>query len=97
MVTTAIHRYVLLLLLVLASCTPLSDQPPTTLCTTDWFQTVEQHLQTSDIEGHGPDLGSSEWKSVVEFKLGIRGNPEIPESNTDEWCNFVNKHIQTDT
>ena len=39
--------------------------------------------------GHGPDIGSEEWKSVIEFKLGVRGNPNVPDRNSREWCRFI--------
>ena len=54
---------------------------------------VEETLSTGDGQGHGPDLGSSEWRSVVEFKLGIRGKPGIPDSTTEEWCTYIDQEI----
>jgi hypothetical protein len=39
--------------------------------------------------GHGPDIGSEEWKSVIEFKLGVRGNQGVPDRNSQEWCRFI--------
>jgi len=39
--------------------------------------------------GHGPDIGSEEWKSVIEFKLGVRGSPDVPDRNSREWCHFI--------
>ena len=44
--------------------------------------------------GHGPDIGSGEWKSVVEFKLGIRGNPDVPDRDSQEWCSYIDALIQ---
>ena len=41
--------------------------------------------------GHGPDIGSEEWKSVIEFKLGIRGNPDVPDRNSSQWCDYIDK------
>jgi predicted SnoaL-like aldol condensation-catalyzing enzyme len=62
-------------------------------CSDPWLQMVEQKLSTGDGQGHGPDLGSSEWRSVVEFKLGIRGNPEVPDRTTEEWCAYIDRAI----
>ena len=62
------------------------------ICTSDWYSLVEKQVPTGDGRGHGPDLGSSEWRSVVEFKLGIRGNPYIPPRHTDQWCDYIDKY-----
>lgn len=61
-------------------------------CTSDWYSQVEKQVSTGDGRGHGPDLGSGEWRSVVEFKLGIRGNPDVPPKNTDQWCDYINRN-----
>ena len=65
-------------------------------CTADWQQWVESRVTTGDGRGHGPDIGSDEWQSVVEFKLGVRGDPEVPPRNTDAWCRFVDEQIHAD-
>ena len=58
-------------------------------------QEVELLLPTGDGAGHGPDRGSLEWRSVVEFKLGIRGDPAIPARDTDEWCTYIDERIRS--
>lgn len=68
-----------------------SDLQP---CTAPWQEYVETQLQTGDSEGHGPDIGSLEWRSVVEFKLGIRGDPKTPSRETDEWCTYIDQEIR---
>lgn len=84
-----------LVILIASGCadeqTPYSDLQP---CTAPWQEYVEAQLQTGDSEGHGPDLGSLEWRSVVEFKLGIRGDPTIPSRATDEWCTYIDQAIR---
>jgi len=60
-------------------------------CSEPWFHEIESIVGTSDGRGHGPDIGSSEWRSVVEFKLGVREHPEIPKSGSQQWCNFINQ------
>lgn len=84
-----------LVILIASGCvdgqTPYSDLQP---CTAPWQEYVEAQLQTGDSEGHGPDLGSLEWRSVVEFKLGIRGDPAIPSRETDEWCTYIDQAIR---
>lgn len=62
-------------------------------CTQDWFTYIDKLTPTGDGMGHGPDIGSEEWQSVVEFKLGIRGNPAVPERESTEWCDYIAKQI----
>jgi hypothetical protein len=71
----------------------LSNDPGYELCSEPWLRDIEAQLQTGDSEGHGPDLGSLEWRSVVEFKLDIRGDPAIPARESDEWCEFIDETI----
>lgn len=59
------------------------------LCTDSWYQSVELAFPTGDGMGHGPDIGSAEWRSVIEFRIGIRGNAEVPDRNSDEWCRYI--------
>ncbi|GIU18841.1 hypothetical protein [Shewanella sp. MBTL60-007] len=61
-------------------------------CNLDWFKKVEKKVFTGDGQGHGPDLGSMEWRSVVEFKLGIRGNEANPKLDSEQWCDYIDKH-----
>ncbi|MGS0677266.1 hypothetical protein [Shewanella sp. 0m-4] len=60
-------------------------------CDYAWFKKVEQQLQTGDGQGHGPDLGSMEWRSVIEFKLGIGGDDSIVSVDSDLWCDYIDK------
>ncbi|MDX2320524.1 MAG: hypothetical protein QNK26_07985 [Moritella sp.] len=63
-------------------------------CSSEWFAKVESQVVTGDGQGHGPDLGSSEWRSVVEFKLGIRGDSSVPARDSDQWCDYINTHLK---
>ncbi len=58
-------------------------------CSRGWYSQVEKKISTGDSQGHGPDLGSLEWRSVIEFKLGIRGSSEVPSLDTDQWCIYI--------
>jgi hypothetical protein len=81
-------------LCVLSACQ--SQTVPTEtpeLCTESWYHAVESAIPSGDGMGHGPDIGTEEWKSVIEFKLGIRGNPNVPDRNRPEWCNYINEFI----
>ncbi len=64
------------------------------LCTDSWERFINDNVSTGDGRGHGPDLGSDEWKSVVEFKLGIRGDSNIPERDTKAWCAYIDKLLR---
>ncbi|WP_394133205.1 hypothetical protein [Shewanella maritima] len=63
------------------------------VCTPEVFQRFEHAVTSGDGQGHGPDIGSDEWKSVIEFKLGVRGKAQLPDRNTDEWCAYIDKEI----
>ncbi|GIU44985.1 hypothetical protein TUM4438_17440 [Shewanella sairae] len=65
---------------------------PNNSCNQTWFTKVEQQLTSGDDQGHGPDLGSLEWRSVIEFKLGIRGQATLPAKDTELWCDYINSH-----
>ena len=82
------------LLLFVSACSapiPALDRPAP--CSAEWFTFVEQELRTSDLEGHGPDIGSDEWRSVIEFKLGVRDQEGVPDAGTPEWCDFIDLRI----
>ena len=50
------------------------DTAETQNCSDGWFSLVETKVTTGDDQGQSPDLGSLEWRSVVEFRLGILGH-----------------------
>ncbi len=87
--------YLCSLLWILSACQGQIIQTETPeLCVESWYRAVESAVPSGDGMGHGPDLGSEEWKSVIEFKLGIRGNPNIPDRNSPDWCNYINDFIK---
>jgi uncharacterized protein len=62
-------------------------------CTDAWYRAIEAKVPTGDGQGHGPDWGSDEWKSVVEFKLGIRGKPGVPARDSVAWCTYIDQIV----
>jgi hypothetical protein len=59
------------------------------ICTYSWYQSIDKKLHAADAQGHGPDIGSDEWKSVIEFKLGVRGEANVPERSSEQWCQYI--------
>lgn len=74
-----------------AGCTAVDEQQSNTkMCSNEWYALVEHQISTGDNHGHGPDVGSIEWRSVVEFKLGIRDENNIPQIDSEQWCKYIN-------
>ena len=65
-----------------------------TPCSEEWNQFVDHKLVSGDGQGHGPDLGSNEWKGVIEFKLGIRDQSDLPARDSDDWCQLVDQLVR---
>ena len=81
-------------LMIVAACSQASDDRKSSprapvLCSDSWYRSIEEKVPTGDGQGHGPDIGSDEWKSVVDFKLGVRGKPTVP--SRDSWCQYIRK------
>ena len=79
-------------LAALSACGAPSTEPFTpAACTAEWFKHLEEELGTGDGMGHGPDIGSGEWRSVIEFRLGIRDDPAVPDNQSPEWCDYISE------
>jgi len=91
------NRWLLIALIVVATYAPAGDsgemetQVP---CTDAWYRYIEGHVPTGDGQGHGPDIGSDEWKSVIEFRLGIRGEPDLPARDSEAWCRAIDEIVR---
>jgi hypothetical protein len=81
------------ILLVFAMTGAGAGSAPPEPCTPEWFQFVEKAIVSADGQGHGPDPGSEEWKSVVEFKLGIRDQAGLPGRDTEDWCRLIDRLV----
>jgi uncharacterized protein len=64
------------------------------ICSDAWYRGLEEKVPTGDGHGHGPDIGSDEWKSVIEFRLGVRGNPELPARDSEVWCRAIDAIVR---
>lgn len=60
-------------------------------CTDAQYRAIEAKVATGDGKGHGPDVGSDEWKSTVEFRLGVRGKPGVPARDSGAWCSYIER------
>ena len=76
-------------------CGPLlAGSDGITPCSEEWNRHIDQEVVTGDGQGHGPDIGSDEWKGVVEFKLGIRGQAGLPARDSDDWCQLIDQLVR---
>lgn len=75
---------------VLLGCVPhaVVDEPQA-LCGQAVYDAIERRVGTQDGQGHGPDIGTLEWRSTVEFRLGLRDDPAVPALDSDQWCVFI--------
>lgn len=89
-----IHRVALLLLFVSPGvCAGGADEVPEP-CSAAWNRYVEEKVISGDGQGHGPDPGSDEWKGVVEFKLGVRGQADVPARDSEAWCRYIDRLLR---
>ena len=99
--------FILVFALVISACSSLqistsknsteplkqADQEVGQSCSPEWFRYVNSQVPSSDSMGHGPDIASQEWKSVIEFKLGIQSHASLPPKNTPQWCKFIQSQL----
>lgn len=78
-------------LLLILTAVLASDVHAESVCSDAWYRTIDNKVPSGDGQGHGPDIGSDEWKSVIEFKLGVRGKPGVPRRDSDAWCQYVDR------
>lgn len=95
MMNRLLSCFLFLFLLVLSACDKQSLQAETpNLCNQAWYRSVESIISSGDGMGHGPDIGSDEWRSVIEFKLGVRGSPDVPDRDSQQWCRYIDELIK---
>lgn len=90
-------RWLAVFLIGAAACARANDAsgPGTgTLCSDAWYRSMEERVPTSDGQGHGPDVGSDEWKSAIEFRLGIRDKPGLPSRDSEAWCRHIDRIVR---
>jgi uncharacterized protein len=92
-------RWVAVFIIFVAICAQASNDHRSSMaaetpCSDPWYRFIEETVTTSDNHGHGPDVGSGEWKSVIEFKLGIRDKPNLPDRDSEAWCRHIDQIVR---
>lgn len=80
--------------LFLTGCSYHSGSEKKSMCTESWYEYVESRVPTGDGMGHGPDPGSTEWRSVVEFRLNLRDQNLLPDRSGDQWCWAIDQFLK---
>lgn len=81
------------LLMACSEQAPEQNVNPDAPCDEVRFEQIEATITSGDGAGHGPDIGSGEWFSVITFRLGERGNPDLPDAGSNAWCDFVEARL----
>ncbi|MGI9280655.1 MAG: hypothetical protein ACR2PX_13690 [Endozoicomonas sp.] len=79
---------------LLAGCSSHNGKEPKSMCTESWYEYVESRVPTGDGMGHGPDPGSLEWRSVVEFRLDLRDQNLLPDRSSNSWCKAIDQFLK---
>jgi uncharacterized protein len=92
------NRWIAAIIIFAAVCAQADDNHMSNLetgilCSDSWYRFIDDMVTTSDNQGHGPDIGSDEWKSVIEFKLGIRNQPNLPDRDSEAWCRQIDRIV----
>jgi hypothetical protein len=93
-----VHRWLVIVLIVVAPCARAGDSGEVeaqVLCTDAWYRYMEDKVPTGDGQGHGPDIGSDEWRSVIEFRLGIRGKADLPARDSEALCGAIDEIVRS--
>ncbi|MBE7526473.1 MAG: META and DUF4377 domain-containing protein [Burkholderiales bacterium] len=61
-------------------------------CTEAEFAAIEARLDTSDGQGHGPDIGSGEWQYSVMYRLGLKPE-QLPATGSPDWCEAIQRAL----
>ncbi|WP_244827637.1 MULTISPECIES: hypothetical protein [unclassified Caballeronia] len=64
----------------LSITTSLPRAPVAQPCTQEWFSYLDNHyFDISDSDGHGPDMGNSEWFDAFEEKAKLPVTNRLPK------------------
>jgi len=62
-------------------------------CPANRLAEIEASVGSGDGAGHGTDIGSDEWYSVIEFQLGLKDRSDVPQRRTLAWCEYMEASI----
>jgi uncharacterized protein len=93
------RRWAAVLIIFLAACAQARDDGTahperTAPCSEAWYRFLAEKVATGDGRGHGPDVGTAEWKSVIEFRLGIRNQPDLPPRDGEAWGRYIDRIVR---
>lgn len=71
----------------------LADTSSVAVCSEAWNTWVEQEVGSGDGEGHGPDIGSSEWQQTISFRLDLPA-AQLPQLGSIDWCELIDRTIK---
>ena len=85
---------IVLLLGLLATFISFPSPPMAEPCSAQWAESFERdYVQTSDRDGHGPDIGSSEWYHAVQVRLDVEPlSSADPKANCLAIAQQINQH-----
>ena len=66
-------------------------------CSTADILNLAAKLDVSDGAGHGPDIGSAEWRAAIEFRMGITESEHVHDNDTKNWCQFIESILGADS
>jgi len=76
----------------LVATTSIPRAPTVQPCSPEWFSYLDSHyFDISDGEGHGPDLGSSEWLGGIEQAAKL---PIKQHLSDNERCHLIQSQLE---
>lgn len=76
----------------LVATTSIPRTPTVQPCSPEWFSYLNSHYgNTSDEEGHGPDLGDVEWFNAFERQAKLSDSYSL--SSNSQRCQFIQNEL----
>ncbi|MBN3725162.1 hypothetical protein [Burkholderia sp. Ac-20379] len=71
--------------------TNVARTPTAAPCSMEWFGYLDsRYFDISDGDGHGPDIGSSEWLNAFEARAGLPATSALP---TPQRCEAIQARL----
>ncbi|WP_414443475.1 hypothetical protein [Burkholderia sp. 22PA0106] len=79
------------ILVWLVATTSVAHAPEAAPCSPEWFGYLDnRYFEISDGEGHGPDIGSSEWLNAFEARARLPATSALPKPQR---CQIIQARI----